>query len=377
MSEPAAPRQRVKPSTPPAVPLGRDESSLRYTKLDESPGSAHTLLLELVPEDAHVLDVGCATGYLAKALIETRSCRVTGIEISPKAAELARRYCERVIVGDVETLDLDSELGDNRFRAIVFGDVLEHLRDPAQTLTRVRPFLDDAGSVIASIPNIAHGSVRLALLAGEFRYREQGLLDRTHRRFFTHEGIQDMFEESGYVLTTWRRRRLEISEVEIGVPASVPDEARAALSHDTEASTYQFVIRAVPSDVAAQLKGLREELEELRPMQERVVSLEAEIASLDGELTAVRQSHRELQRRVVAERAAFSNLAHELIEQLEPLTEELAWRTEAMKHQHEEIEWRKQVIEDREARLAAIEESWVFRYSAPARKMFGRLRRGK
>jgi 2-polyprenyl-3-methyl-5-hydroxy-6-metoxy-1,4-benzoquinol methylase len=391
MSEPAPRREEVKLPAALAMAQGRDESRLRYTKLDESPGSAHMLLLKLVPEGARVLDVGCATGYLARALTEHRSCRVTGIEISPEAAELARRYCERVIVGDVETLDLESELGDEPFRTVVFGDVLEHLRDPAQTLARVRRVVDDGGSVVASIPNIAHGSVRLALLAGEFRYRELGLLDRTHLRFFTREGVQDMFEESGYVITTWRRRRLKISEAEIDVPASVPDEAYATLAHDPEASTYQFVIRAVRSDAASQLKGLRDvlrdgrkELEALRPVQERVASLEGEIASVEGELTTVRHAHRELQRRIVAERAAFSNHAHELVQKLDPLTEklawwteELAWRTEAMKHQHEEIEWRKRVMEDQEAqlaRLAAIESSWAFRHSAPARKIFRRLR---
>lgn len=367
----------------PAVPHGQDESSLRYTKFDKSPGSAHMLLLELVPEEqgARVLDVGCATGYFAKELTERRSSRVTGIEVSPEAAELARRECERVIVGDIETLDLEAELGEERFRTIVFGDVLEHLRDPAQTLARIRPFLTDTGSVVASIPNISHGSVRLALLAGEFRYREQGLLDRTHLRFFTREGVQDLFEESGYVITTWRRRRLEISDAEIDIPASVPNEARAALIDDPEASTYQFVIRAVPSDAASQLKGLREvlrdtreELEALRPLQEKAAGLEEEITSVQGDLATIRQVHKELQRRVVAERAAFSDHAHELAERLEALTEELAWRSDVMKHQHEEIEWRRHVMEDQGSRLAALEASRVVRYSAPLRSLFRRLR---
>jgi hypothetical protein len=92
--------------------------------------------------------------------------------------------------------------------------------------------------VVASIPNIAHGSVRLALLGGEFRYRDAGLLDRTHLRFFTRESVHDLFEESGYTITHWLRRRLGVEEAEIGVPARrVPDAVRVWLAGDPETTT--------------------------------------------------------------------------------------------------------------------------------------------
>jgi 2-polyprenyl-3-methyl-5-hydroxy-6-metoxy-1,4-benzoquinol methylase len=356
-------------------------SELPYTTLDDSPGSAHTLVMELVPEGAKVLDVGCATGYMARALVDKRSCRVTGIEISEEAGQQARRYCERVIIGDVETLDLESELGEERFQAIIFADVLEHLRYPARTLQRIRPFLSESGAVVASIPNIAHGSVRLALLAGEFRYRDLGLLDKTHLRFFTREGVQDLFEESSYTVTTWRRRRLDIADAEILVPPSIPNEARAALAGDPEASTYQFVVRAIPSNAAEQLRALRDalrraqgELETLRPMRE-------ELASVTEELATVRLAYQALQQRLVVERTAFSNHAYELRELINPLRDELSslrdelsWRGHAMESQTEEIEWRKGVMEKQEAQLAAIQSSRLFRYSAPLRTVLRRIR---
>src|SRR5207248_2616993 len=96
------------------------------------------------------------------------------------------------LVGDAEELDLETELGGERFDAILFADVLEHLRDPAALLKRVRPLVAENGVVIASIPNVAHASVRLALLGGSFRYREWGLLDETHLRFFTRHGVEDL-----------------------------------------------------------------------------------------------------------------------------------------------------------------------------------------
>jgi 2-polyprenyl-3-methyl-5-hydroxy-6-metoxy-1,4-benzoquinol methylase len=367
------------------MPSPTEEETLKYTKLDDSPGSAHMLVVELVPEGARVLDVGCATGYLAEAIAQRRSSRVTGIEVSPMAAERAREHCERVIVGDVETLDLEAELGEERFDVVIFADVLEHLRDPGQILGHIRPFVADGGSVVASIPNIAHGSVRLALLGGEFRYRAQGLLDDTHLRFFTREGIQDLFEEAGFLVAHWRRRRIDVRDAEIEVPGAVPKEAQAWVASDPDASTYQFVVRAVPSDAAHQLKALRERLkllqDALAPLKQELDATREELDATREELVSLRRAYEHLQRRLIAERTAFGDHVHELRRLFEPrkrellkLTEELAWRKEAMEQQQEEIEWRKGVMEDQAARISRVEASRLFRYTRPARRVVARLR---
>jgi 2-polyprenyl-3-methyl-5-hydroxy-6-metoxy-1,4-benzoquinol methylase/uncharacterized coiled-coil protein SlyX len=220
----------------------------KYQTFAEAPGSTHNLVVDLVPPNSRVLEFGCATGYMSEVLASRRGCSVVGIEVVPAAAEIARHRCEKVVVGDAETLDLREALGGDRFDAILFADVLEHLRDPAALLKRVQPFLAEGGSVIASIPNVAHGSVRLALLGGEFRYRELGLLDNTHLRFFTRESIQDLFEESGYLIAEWVRQRLSIDETEVAVPSGpIVDAARSLLAGDAEATTYQFIVRAVPT----------------------------------------------------------------------------------------------------------------------------------
>src|SRR5215207_1882662 len=104
------------------------------TRIDlENKNSSHALIVELVGHGKRVLDVGCAAGDLAEVLTE-HGCKVTGIEIDPEAARQAERRCERVIVGDVEDLDLSGNLDDESFDVIVLGDVLEHLKDPLRTL---------------------------------------------------------------------------------------------------------------------------------------------------------------------------------------------------------------------------------------------------
>ena len=179
-----------------------------------------------------------------------------------------------MIVGDAEKIDYAAELAGEEFDVVLFADVLEHLKEPGDVLRRVRPFVAENGSVIASIPNVAHGSVRLALLSGEFRYRDWGLLDDTHLRFFTRASIQDLFEETGYVVTHWMRQRLDLGETEISVP-NVPDAVREWLASDPETTTYQFVLRALVSDTANQLQAMRNELEELRPDKDASAQLAA------------------------------------------------------------------------------------------------------
>ena len=273
-------------------------------------------MVDLVPPNSRVLEFGCATGYMSEVLASRRGCSVVGIELVPAAAEIARRRCEKVIVGDAETLDLSEALGADRFDAILFADVLEHLRDPAALLKRVQPFLAEGGSLIASIPNVAHGSVRLALLGGEFRYRELGLLDNTHLRFFTRESIQDLFEQSGYLIAEWVRQRLPIDETEVALPSGpIIDAARSLLAEDAEATTYQFVVRGVPTladpafvqrfaDTKMALAKTKTTLAEMERtiahLQAMVAADQAQAARLGEELKAMTRARDESEMRVGA-----------------------------------------------------------------------------
>jgi 2-polyprenyl-3-methyl-5-hydroxy-6-metoxy-1,4-benzoquinol methylase len=297
--------------------------AFKYTEFQDDPASTHTKIVSLVPPATHVLEFGCATGYMSEVLKNRLGCTVVGVEIDRDAAALAEQHTERVIVGDAEKIDYAAELAGEEFDVVLFADVLEHLKEPADVLRRVRPFVAENGVVVASIPNIAHASVRLALLGGEFRYREWGLLDDTHLRFFTRSSIQDLFEETGYVITHWLRQRLDVGETEIKVP-QVPEAVRDWLASDPEATTYQFVLRALVSEPASQLKTLREELEELRPHRDAAAQLAAareelgelrplreEVASLRAESEAVRRAHEVQGQRLINERVAFAEgLAH-------------------------------------------------------------------
>src|ERR687887_429553 len=93
----------------------------RYTDFDDSPGSTHNLVLGLVEPSSRVLEFGCATGYMSQVLRDRLGATVVGVELNAEAAQLAAVHCERVLVGDAEELDLEAELGGERFDAVLFA----------------------------------------------------------------------------------------------------------------------------------------------------------------------------------------------------------------------------------------------------------------
>jgi O-antigen biosynthesis protein len=231
--------------------------------LEHRGGTSHALLVELVGSNKRVLDVGCDTGYLGEAL-DALGNQTVGFESNVATAEAARAKIARVEVGDVETTDLVELFGRGSFDVVVFGDILEHLREPLPVLRQARPLLAPGGSVLISTPNVAHGDVRLALLDGRFRYTKVGILDDTHTRFFTRDSLVDFLHDAGFVLADLRRTRADLFSTEVGVVESDYDPALVArLRADEEATTYQFVLRAIPDDASSVTSGQALRVDEL------------------------------------------------------------------------------------------------------------------
>jgi 2-polyprenyl-3-methyl-5-hydroxy-6-metoxy-1,4-benzoquinol methylase len=155
-------------------------------------------IMSLIPPGARIiLDVGCGKGILGKNL-SAQERRVCGIEKDPIVAEEASKHLETVVVGDVESLSLP--FAERSFDCLIFADILEHLKDPWAVLRNMRRFLREGGEVIASIPNVRHYKIIRSLLRGHWRYTQSGILDITHLRFFTLEGIRNLFEQTGYTV---------------------------------------------------------------------------------------------------------------------------------------------------------------------------------
>ena len=153
------------------------------------------MIAGLLPEKTRVLDVGCGTGSMSKLLVDLRSVQLVGIEPDLERVEKARSRGLEVRHGIMDESAL-KDLG--QFDVVVFADVLEHLPDPWSALNLARRALSANGMVIASVPNIAHWSVRWELLWGRFDYQSCGIMDATHLRWFTERSLRNLFESAGY-----------------------------------------------------------------------------------------------------------------------------------------------------------------------------------
>jgi GT2 family glycosyltransferase/2-polyprenyl-3-methyl-5-hydroxy-6-metoxy-1,4-benzoquinol methylase len=214
----------------------------------ENKNSAHALVIGLTGCNRVVLEVGTSTGYLSK-LLKKRGNRIVGIEMDPEAAQVAQNYCETMILGDVESLDLEENLKNFSFDVILLADVLEHLRLPGDILRKLKPFLRRDGYLVVSLPNVGHGDILLNLFLGKFPYASKGLLDLTHVRFFTLEETLSLFKEAGYTVADLHTTTVPVGETE--VPLAITDIAPEIVSFVRAlpyANIYQFVFRAYRDD---------------------------------------------------------------------------------------------------------------------------------
>ncbi len=221
-------------------------SSIYEVPVDpDAENNCHAFALSFIGYNKSVLEVGCSTGYFTKAMV-ARGCNVVGLEIDPNAAKEAEQWAERVVVGDIDDEDIWGYVKDESFDVVVLGDVLEHLRDPLASLRHAVRKLKPSGFVVTSLPNIAHGDIRMSLLLGRFQYRDVGLLDRTHIHFFTLDSMRELMKEAGLIVADTKRVVVPLFQSEIGVRR---DEIGAStldqLLTDPEAESYQFVSKSV------------------------------------------------------------------------------------------------------------------------------------
>ncbi|MBV9149563.1 MAG: methyltransferase domain-containing protein, partial [Candidatus Eremiobacteraeota bacterium] len=259
------------------------------TAADESAldvNTSYAQILHFIEGSPKVVDFGCGPGNLARFLTQ-RGCTVVGVEINPESASLAREYCADVLIADLDDVLPLTLFPNERFDVAIFADILEHLRKPERLLAEVSRILRPGGYVIASIPNVAHGAIRLAMLKGDFDYQEIGILDDTHLRFFTRKTTEKLFEDAGFFVGDIRRTAAPIFEpsselVPAVSRADFTDEVARKIEEDPEAQTVQFVVKAVPagSPEARHDAGKKQ----VAALTARVQELEEQLGAAQAEL---------------------------------------------------------------------------------------------
>lgn len=264
-------------------------------------------VLDKIPQGASILEFGPASGYMTRYLKEQLDCKVTIVELDPECAESASKYAVDCFVGSAEDSSWSDWLGDRQFDAILFCDVLEHLRSPWDTLKWSTSHLKDEGSIFCSIPNVAHHTVIAHLLENEFEYFSCGLLDITHIRFFTARSVKNMMDYCN--LSVEAEGNTQLSEMDAASPypwiaaAAIPwiAELQQELTSLPQYTIFQYVIelkKRIPGISRLELDICRDECfdyelpfsKKLRQCKEEISMKNEEVDRLLGEKEAILSS---------------------------------------------------------------------------------------
>ncbi|MBU0655678.1 MAG: class I SAM-dependent methyltransferase [Gammaproteobacteria bacterium] len=258
---------------------------------------SHSQIARRVPLYAHVLELGCGVGNMSKLLKEHCEATIIGVDSDPRTAWQASCFCDYVFTQDLDDPHSLDALEFEKFDAITLVDVLEHLKDPVGLLQRLKPLLLDEGQLLLSVPNVAHASVRLELLGGNFQYENSGILDTTHLKFFTANSLQALLQEAGYAVQVLEYTWHDLADTVIseGLQAAglpVTPEALAAF-HTPEAMAYQFIVVAQPVQESAResaslpLKPLQSSQDTWAGLQSDLAQARQELANMQAELQRV------------------------------------------------------------------------------------------
>jgi 2-polyprenyl-3-methyl-5-hydroxy-6-metoxy-1,4-benzoquinol methylase len=279
----------------------------------------HTLSVLSVPAGARVLDLGGGGGPTVAKALSDRGCAVSLVADERTVREL-RRHCAETLAADLDTVDLARAFEQPSFDTVLAMGTLQHVRSPVGLLRQAAAVLPPSGRLVATLPNVAHGAVRLELLRGRFRVPGQELPERTPLHVFDPSSAQDLFQEAGLSVVERLKvtRLLHETEAKLDL-SSFPAEVLSEVEADPESLVYELVFVAAPAAAAharppAAGTTLAERLQaRTEELTAAAAAAQARIASLEELVAALEQRIDELARR--ADRATELEqalaLAHE------------------------------------------------------------------
>lgn len=243
---------------------------------------AWTKVASFVEGGWKILDIGCSSGRLGKALKDEKSVTVVGIDIDEEDIKEAKKNLDKAFVLNIEQDYIPKDIG--KFDAIIMADVIEHLVNPTEAVKKVKKLLKPGGKLIFSIPNMANATVRLELLSGRFEYKNIGLLDKTHLHFYDQAEVERVLAESGFEIekfnNTVRSIPKDILEKELSkLGIKLTQELEKHLN-EPKAIYYQFVgvarpakgkIKHARTQTSSHLDAVAREIENIKEYYEKLL----------------------------------------------------------------------------------------------------------
>lgn len=231
--------------------------------------------LDYIKPNTSFLDFGCSTGYFGSFIKKAKKINVDGVEISDDRIEAAK------YLDNVSSFDIDRPWPKDftkKYDYIFFGDVLEHLTNPTNALKQCRSILKDDGMIFVSIPNIAHMSIRLELLKGDFIYESMGILDNTHLQYFTLKTFTAAAKNAGFdaelVDYTVNDIPKDITQKYLDSLGLTATDAFWKITEELESRAYQykFVLRQGKAKAKAKASRGKAKLEKPLQFRDEIIS---------------------------------------------------------------------------------------------------------
>lgn len=205
-----------------------------------------THLYNFIKPQTTVLDVGCACGGLAEALVKNKNCHAYGLEYNSQSVEACQKLnvFEEIHQQDLNYLQTnDYPSWVKKFDYIVCGDVLEHLMIPDNVLHILLSYLKDDGEILISLPNVAHASIKATLLQDNFTYTDLGILDKTHLHFYTYKTIAAFLHNHHLSLLEMSPVFLPLDGYQKESFSDLSPEIQKYIEKDKHSSIVQYVMR--------------------------------------------------------------------------------------------------------------------------------------
>ena len=238
-----------------SAPDGKSKaaSAAKKTRYDIPLGKSQNdpvnLLLSRVATGSRVLEFGCANGRATRAMKEKLGCQVYVVEIDEEAIRDAVPYAEKALCGNIMDYQWKEEFAGISFDYIMFADVLEHLPEPADVLKHCGGLLKKGGSILVSVPNIAHNDIISRLWNDEFHYTVTGILDNTHVHFWAYQELDPFFDGCGYTVVWDDAVIKDTNDTE---QRTVAERLPAGVENRPMGTVYEFALQIMRREDAAE-----------------------------------------------------------------------------------------------------------------------------
>lgn len=213
-------------------------------------------IFNFIKPNSNVLDIGGTLGILGQYLKSEKNCTVTGVSDSQESVTVAKNFLDNVLCLDINSSEVLESFKGRNYDHIIFADIMERSVDPLSVLTKFKTILSKDGTIIISIPNIAHSS---PLMQEALDYSEEGSTDKKHLRFFTTQSILSLIDlaellpidiDRAYIDNINSFRTCKINH-------SLDEKLVEKIESFAEAKTFKFILNLIPCENEFHRKSLR------------------------------------------------------------------------------------------------------------------------